>query len=420
MSTCTALSEVAAPIRPRLEVAEIFRSHGEHYRTEHSVAPEQAKAMRDIQACRTAALGGHLDLCDGGCGYQRISYNSCRNRHCPKCQGLQSARWLETRFDKILPTPYFHMVFTIPHELLGITLQNRKTLYNILFRAAAQALLQLAQEWERLRAHIGFTAILHTWSQELQFHPHLHIVATGGGLDQSQTRWLPARNNFLVPVRALSKKFRGKFIDLLRQAFDTKVLRFQSTSRHLLDPGAFERLTKKLYRKKWVVYSKQPFGGAEQVFRYLGLYTHKVAISNPRLVEMDNGEVTFLARDNNNPGLKRSVTLPAGEFIRRFLLHILPPGFVKIRHYGLMAPRNATTKLDIARKLLALTAHAPYNAVGPRIQAATWMDLLFHLTRIDLAVCPTCGAKLIRHPLTSFEHPEGSHARSGSIFQDSS
>lgn len=167
MSACSALSEVAAPIRPRLELAEIFRSHGEHYRTEYSVAPEQAKAMRDIQACRTAALGGHLDVCDEGCGYQRISYNSCRNRHCPKCQGLQSARWLEKRFDKVLPTPYFHMVFTIPHELVGITLQNRKTLYNILFRAAAQSLLQLAQEWERLRAHIGFTAILHTWSQEL-------------------------------------------------------------------------------------------------------------------------------------------------------------------------------------------------------------------------------------------------------------
>ncbi len=166
MSACSALSEVAAPIRPRLELAEIFRSHGEHYRTEYSVAPEQAKAMRDIQACRTAALGGHLDVCDEGCGYQRISYNSCRNRHCPKCQGLQSARWLEKRFDKVLPTPYFHMVFTIPHELVGITLQNRKTLYNILFRAAAQSLLQLAQEWERLRAHIGFTAILHTWSQD--------------------------------------------------------------------------------------------------------------------------------------------------------------------------------------------------------------------------------------------------------------
>jgi len=420
MSACTALAEAAAPMRPHLEVAEIFRSHGELYCTEHSVGPEQAKAMRDIQTCRTAALGGHLDVCDEGCGYQRISYNSCRNRHCPKCQGLQSARWLETRFDKILPTPYFHMVFTIPHELMGITLQNRKTLYDILFRAAAQALLQLTQEWERLRAHIGFTAILHTWNQELQFHPHLHIVATGGGLDESQTRWIQARNNFLVPVRALSRKFRGKFIYLLREAFDTKGLRFHSSSRHLLDPGAFERLMKKLSGIKWVVYAKQPFGGPEQVFRYLGLYTHKVAISNHRLVQMDNGQVTFLARDNSNPGRKRSVTLPAGEFIRRFLLHILPSGFVKIRHYGLMAPRNATTKLDIARKLLAPSAPARYNAASPRIQAATWMDLLFHLTQIDLTVCPACGGKLIRHPLTSFEHPTSFPARGGPTFQDSS
>jgi hypothetical protein len=317
------------------------------------------------------------------------------------------------------------MVFTLPHELIGIVLQNRRTLYNILFRAAAESLLQFAKDWERLQANVGFTAILHTWTQEMLFHPHLHIVVTGGGMNESQSAWLPSRNNFLVPVRALSQKFRGKFIDFLKSAFTKKELSFHADIQHLQNPGAFDRLINKLYRKKWVVYSKQPFGGPEQVFRYLGLYTHKVAISNHRLAEMNRGMVTFYARDNQNPGKKRSVIVPAQEFIRRFLLHILPEGFVKIRHYGIMAPRNAKSKLEVASRLLQQTQ--PYssklssNGAGGNSEtgATTRIEVFLLITGIDLRICPTCGGILHRQPLTVFDQPPTT-AATGPRFSDSS
>lgn len=294
MTECAALSEAMAPPRPSMEVADVLRMYGEKYGREHSLNYQQRKAIRDIQACRTAALGGHVDVCEQGCGYHHISYNSCRNRHCPKCQGLQSARWLAKRYDRILPTHYFHMVFTVPHELHPIMLQNPQILYKLLFRAAAQSLFQLAKQWKHLEAEVGFTAILHTWNQDMLFHPHLHVLVTGGGLDRSQTRWISSRKNFLVPVRALSKKFRGKFIDLLKKAFTGNQLNLKGNVRHLRTTDALERLMNKLYRKKWVVYCKQPFGGPEGVFKYLGLYTHRVAISNHRLVEMIGDTVTFL------------------------------------------------------------------------------------------------------------------------------
>jgi len=424
MNTIPVLTEAMTLARPSLEVADIFRCYGEQYRAKHPLSPQQRKAMRDIEACRTQSLGGHVDLCE--CGYQRISYNSCRNRHCPKCQGLQSAKWLARIYDKILPTHYFHMVFTLPHELIGIVLQNRRTLYNILFRAAAESLLQFAKDWERLQANVGFTAILHTWTQDMLFHPHLHIVVTGGGLNESQSAWIPSRNNFLVPVRALSQKFRGKFIDFLKNAFTKKELSFHANIQHLQNPDAFDRLINKLYRKKWVVYSKQPFGGPDQVFRYLGLYTHKVAISNHRLETMNKAMVAFHARDNQNPGKKRSVILPAQEFIRRFLLHILPEGFVKIRHYGLMAPRNAKSKLEVARRLLEQTQ--PYssktlssNRTGGNSEtgATTRIEVFLLITGIDLRICPTCGCILHRHPLTVFHQPPTT-AGTGPRFSDSS
>lgn len=399
------LLRAATPaVRPRLEVADIFCTHGEDHRNTHPLTTEQLKAMTDIQRCRTAALGGHVDVCDHGCGFTRISYNSCRNRNCPKCQSLQSARWLEKRCERMLPTQYFHVVVTFPHQLNPLILHNKEVLYNILFRSAAQSLLELARGWKRLQAQIGCTAILHTWNQDLRFHPHLHMVVTAGGLDKSQTRWIESHNKFLVPVKALCVKIRGKFVHQLKRAYDQSKIVFRGSIQDLADPEAFASFVKGLYRKNWVIYSKQSFAGPEHVFGYLSRYTHKVAISNHRLVRMIDGSVTFLARDNHNTSKKRSVTVTAEEFIRRFLLHVLPVGFTKIRHYGLMASSNATTKLEIARKLLQESQSKVPDTQGASIPyqpARTWQEIFLQVTGVDVTVCPQCGnGHLIRQPLS--------------------
>jgi hypothetical protein len=403
MQAHSMLAEATAAVRPGLEVADILRTHGEEYRCKHPLTKEQLKAMTDIQRCRTAALGGHVDVCDNGCGFMRISYNSCRNRNCPKCQGLQSARWLEKRSERILPTPYFHVVVTFPHQLNALILHNKQILYNIMFRAAAQSLLELARDWKRLQAQIGFTAVLHTWNQDMRFHPHLHMVVTAGGIDRSQTRWIGSRNTFLVPVKALSLKIRGKFLHYLKRAYDQGKIAFRGTIQRLADPPSFGAFIKALYSKKWVVYSNKPFAGPEHVFAYLSRYTHKVAISNQRLVRMIDGSVTFLARDNRNTAKKRTVTVTAQEFIRRFLLHVLPAGFIKIRHYGLMASCNAKTKLEIARKLLQERHSKPPNTHAVSIPcqpARTWQEIFLQVTGVDLTACPQCGkGRLIRQPL---------------------
>jgi len=426
MQVNDALSTAIALPRPAIEVADIFRMYGEEYRHSHPLSPLQRRVMCDIETCRTASRGGHVDVCEHGCGYQRISYNSCRNRHCPKCQGIQSARWLTKIRAKILPTHYFHMVFTVPQELHPIILQNRRVLYNRLFTAAAQSLLQFAKDWKPLRAEVGFTAILHTWNQEMLFHPHIHIVVTGGGLDPSHTRWIPSRDNFLVPVRALSKKFAGKFLDFLKKAYTGNQLRFLDNIQDLQQPENFRRLIDKLYEKKWVVYSKQPFGGPDHVFQYLGFYTHKVAISNHRLVQLDDNRVTLLARDNQNPGRKRSVTVSPHEFIRRFLLHILPKGFMKTRHYGLMAPGNATTKLEIAKNLIPSAQGtpsefppAPQDCSVETSKPQAWVEIFREITGIDLRRCPNCSGVLVRRPFTTLPQPRGPF-QYGPLFSDSS
>ena len=392
------------PVRPRLELADIFRSHGEDYQKEHRLNTQQFKAMTDIQLCRTAAMGGHVDVCDHGCGYMRISYNSCRNRNCPKCQGLQSSRWLEKRFERILPTQYFHVFVTFPHQLNPLILHNKEVLYNILFRAAAQSLLELARDWKRLQAQIGFTAILHTWNQDMRFHPHLHLVVTAGGLDRSQTKWIESQNNFLVPVKALSVKIRGKFVHHLKRAYDQGKILFHESIQDTEDPESFLGFVKRLYRNDWVVYSRQPFAQPKHVFAYLSRYTHRVAISNQRLVRMIDGSVTFLARDNQKPGNKRLVTVTAKEFIRRFLLHVLPAGFTKIRHCGLMAACNVRTKLEVARRLLQderpETLESKPTSDPPK-PPDTWQELFLHLSGIDLTLCPNCGkGRLLRQPLS--------------------
>ncbi len=386
--------------RPTPEVAGIFHRHGEDYRQAHHLGPQQQKAMDDIEACRTARLGGHVDWCpQEGCGYVAISYNSCRNRHCPKCQSLNQAKWLEQRTRRLLPTNYFHMVVTLPHEIIPLALFNRKIVFNLLFESASRALLEFSLGYERLRAQVGFTAVLHTWDQDLNFHPHLHIVATGGGLSPDGSRWISATNGFLIPVRALSKIIRAKFAQALHDEF--RAGRLKGKVPCLEGQIQFARFTRKIKRKKWVVYSKGLLRGSIKAYDYLSRYTHRVAISNHRLIGLDERLVTFRARDNRNPGRHRLVTLHPHEFIRRFLQHILPPRFVKIRHYGLMAPCNAGTKLESAKSFINNQGTEPGDVPTERSDAPketkTWQAMLEVLTGINLTLCPQCGkGRLIR------------------------
>jgi hypothetical protein len=390
--------------RPALEVAQIFRRHGPEYRKNHGLSPEQHKAMRDIERCRTARLGGHVDSCSQGCGYLAISYNSCRNRHCPKCQSLKQAKWLAERLERLLPVHYFHLVVTLPRELNALARFNPELVFNLLFESASRALLQFARDYERLKAQVGFTAVLHTWDQDLNLHPHLHLLVTGGGLSPDGERWIPAGNSFLLPVRALSKIIRGKFLEALEKAFREGRLRGKVPC--LEDPVQFQRFIRKLRRKKWVVYAKGSFDASQKAYHYLSRYTHRVAISNHRLVSLAEGKVSFRARDNSRPGHQRLVTTTAPEFIRRFLWHVLPPRFVKIRHFGLMAPSNAKTKLEKARALLSLQkppAHKEPEGqkLDTPIETKTWQEMLEALTGLDLTTCPNCGkGRIIRSKLT--------------------
>jgi len=332
--------------------------------------------MRAIETCRTPARGGHLDVCDA-CGYARPAYNSCRNRHCPKCEALREARWIEARMARLLPSHYFHVVFTLPAELRPLALRHRRRLFALLFRAASRTLLTLGLDPRRLGARLGVTAVLHTWTRDLQFHPHLHCLVTGGGLAADGTRWLRARPHHLLPVRVLSRLFRGKFLAALTREYTAGRLDCTGACVELADPRAFVRLKQQLYRHDWVIYAKRPFAGAPQVFRYLGRYTHRVGLSNHRLLAADDTGVRFATK------LGRSVCLPPDEFIRRFLLHVLPARFVKIRHFGLFAPgRAAAAHRERARRLLA--------APPVPVRHEDWRTLFRRLTGIDLTRCPRC------------------------------
>jgi len=379
-----------------LEVADIFRAHGHAYRQAHALSRDQRAVMRAIEVCRTAVLGGHLDVCDR-CGYERPAYNSCRNRHCPKCQSLSQARWIAQRKARLLPTPYFHVVFTLPAALRPLALANRRTLFALLFATASRTLLTLGGDPSRLGALLGITAVLHTWTRDLQFHPHLHCIVTGGGLALDRHRWITARGRYLFPVKVLSRLFRGKFLAALAQAYDKGELALRGPCADLADPSRFARFKDHLYRHDWVVYAKRPFAGATHVFHYLGRYTHRVGISNQRLQAIDAHAVRFATKNG------RSVTLSPHEFIRRFLLHVLPAGFVKIRHYGLLASPNVITLLATARQRLADAGSSlpPAAASSPATGAACdWRTLLRHLTGIDLMRCPRClTGTLVRHPL---------------------
>lgn len=345
-----------------VEVQDVFRRHGGEFLESHKLSPVQGKAFRAIQNCRTSALGAHVDTCDE-CGFEKISYNSCRNRHCPKCQGTSREQWVEKQNQYLLNTGYFHVVFTLPEKLNSVMLRNQQTAYGLFFKAVSETLLELCADSKYLGATPGITAVLHTWGQNLMFHPHIHCIVTGGGLTKER-KWRASRKKFFLPVKVLSRKFRGKFLSFLEQAG----LPFDST----------------LYQNEWVVYCKPPFKNASRVIEYLGRYTHRVAISNHRILALHEGKVTFSWRDYRDGNKRKSMTLAADEFIRRFMLHVLPSGFRKIRHYGLLASRNKSMKISLCKKL-----------TRTRLKTKEPMSTLERLRKMlgdDFDLCPCCGA----------------------------
>jgi len=376
-------------LRPTgLEVADIFRQVGPAYRRHYTDALSRGQrcVMSAIERCRTAALGGHVEQCDS-CGHQRIAFNSCRNRHCPKCQSLVRAQWLEDRQADLIPVDYFHVVFTLPAEIAAIAYQNKAVIYEILFHATAETLRTIAADPKHLGAEIGFIAILHTWGQNLLHHPHLHCVVPGGGLSADGERWISCRPGFFLPVRVLSRLFRRLFLAQLQEAFDAGHLRFFKTLDPLKVPGDFARYLAPVRRAEWVVYAKPPFGGPQHVLNYLGRYTHRVAISNNRLIDFADGKVSFRWKDYRHESRQKIMSLDAHEFIRRFLLHVLPGGFQRIRHYGLLANRHRAAKLARCRQLLAEPAPIAKLPDAP----TDYRDRYEQLTGKSLRDCPQCG-----------------------------
>jgi hypothetical protein len=363
------------------------------------VTSQQRKVMRAIETCRTAVLGGHLDVCPA-CDFQRPAYNSCRDRHCPKCQSSEQLHWVQERLARILPTRHFHVVFTVPEQLKPLALANKEWFFSTLFQTASRTLLELGEDSKRLGGQLGITAVLHTWTRDLRFHPHLHCLVTDGALNRADVRWRATSGRYLFPAKVLSRLFRGKLLAALEQARDKGLLVFPP----LADQKAFNRFKDALYKKEWVVYAKKPFGGPAQVFRYLGRYTHRVALSNHRLLAMDETGVTFATRGD------ATATLAPTAFLSRFLLHVLPPGFTKIRHYGLYAAGNVNTRLVTARKLLETKrrlhkviplATALFVALyHPVSEGLDWRERL-RLFGGTLLRCPRCGTTLVAHPLPS-------------------
>lgn len=384
---------------PRPTVGEIARAHGEAFKRQHALTEAQRKVLRDVCACRTPVLGGRLDVC-AGCGNEKTVFHSCRNRHCPTCQSLSQARWIEGRMARLLPIDYFHVVFTVPDDLLaGLAMQNREVFFDALFAAGSQTLLALGRDEKRLGAQLGLTAVLHTWTRDLRFHPHLHCIVTGGGLT-ADGRWRATKRDYLFPVSVLSVLFRGKLVAALDEAYRAGELNLRGVEGFGETDDAADvawlRLKRKLYRTNWVSYAKPPFAGAESVYQYLGRYTHRVGLSNHRLLSVTNEAVTFRTRG------EETATLHPHEFLRRFLQHVLPPGFVKLRHYGLLAPGNVNTRLVTAREVLERrfpSLVAPVAAATPEVEVSTWVELLRRLTGHDATRCPKCGGDIYSRPL---------------------
>jgi hypothetical protein len=371
--------------RPLLEMADIVRYAGQGFieRSRRWINGQHEKVLTSIARCRTAALGGHRDRCTS-CGHTTaISYNSCRNRHCPRCQGNARRRWLQARERELLPTRYVHAVFTLPRELAPLALQNKRLIYTLLFHASAETLLEVARDPRHLGAEIGFFSVLHSWNQRLQFHPHIHCVLAAGGLAPDHSGWISARRSFFLPIGVLSRVFRGKFVAGLRNAFHRGEIQFHGSLLHLAQPRTFAAWLRVLFRHHWVVYSKKPFGGPEYVLRYLGAYTHRVAISNSRLVALSDGNVSFRWRDSAHRNRKRVMSLPVDEFLRRFLLHLLPRGFVRIRNFGFLANRNRASLLPLCFHFLSDSEKISVAVTSPST------DPIHSLWN-----CPVCGGTM--------------------------
>ena len=405
MTTNETGSAAPALDRPRHELADVFRLYGDAYRHTHALPTGRRRVMHAIEACRTAQLGGHLERCTD-CAFERPAYNSCRNRHCPKCQSLTKARWLEARQADLLPVDYFHTVFTVPHDLNTLMLANPACLYQILFEAVADTLLTFgADPRHGLGGQLGFLAILHTWDQQLRYHVHLHCVVAGGALDVDGDRWVSARPTFLFPVRALSRAFGHRFLTRLEAAGQRQRVVWPESLAAVRVPSAFRAWLETLRRKAWVVYAKPPCGGPATVLDYLTRYTHRVAISNHRLTAVADGQVSFTYRDRQHGGAVRPLTLPAESFIDRFLLHVLPPHFVRIRHVGFLASRTKQARLGQCRRLL--------DAAPPPIPATrTTVEQLHALTGVDRSLCPHChlGTMVIVEHWPRGSRPRGPHA----------
>jgi hypothetical protein len=379
--------------RPALEVADVLHAQGDTFLAQHPwLSVQQRSVLRAIARCRTAALGGHRDRCDA-CGHQAISYNSCRNRHCPKCQAQARERWLAAREQELLDVPYVHVVFTLPHALLPLCYRNAAQLYTWLFQASAATLRAIAADPRHLGAEIGGLAILHTWGQTLVRHPHVHCVVPAGGLSPDHTQWIhPTHAGVFLPVKILSRVFRGKYVAALRDAYAQGTLDLAGATEELRDPAAWHAFVNTLFDTDWVVYAKPAFGGARAVLRYLGRYTHRVAISNHRLRAFDGERVTFQWKDYAHGDQSRTMTLPVMEFLRRFVQHVLPRGFVRIRHFGSLATTCRTARLTVARTLLAQPAPAaPTRETPAQRPAARWH-------------CPRCGAPMILGAFVTATH----------------
>ena len=371
--------------RPKLEVADVFRRYGDAYRQNHgaSMPAEQRRVMAAIEVCRTAVLGGHLERCDQ-CDYERNCFNSCRDRHCPKCQSLARAQWIEHRQAELLDCPYFHVVFTVPEEIAAIAYQNKEVVYEILFHSTAETLKTIAADPKHLGAEIGFFAVLHSWGQNLMFHPHLHCVVPGGGLSADGQRWVRCRAGFFLSVRVLSRLFRRLFLERIEKAFNSRKLHFFASLEFLRDPHAFAARIDSAKESEWVVHAKRPFAGPQQVLDYVGRYTHRVAISNNRLIDIDNGQVQFHWKDYRDNSQIKVMDLEADEFIRRFLLHVLPEGFQRIRYYGFLANRDRRKKLALCRQLLGMQTLSQTTSVKDYRQQYQ------ELTGRSLTLCPRC------------------------------
>jgi len=378
------------------DIQSIFNKYGALYRGKYGVTINQSKVMRAIESCRTSSLGAHIHTCNE-CGHEVISYNSCRNRHCPQCQDFKREQWLNKQEQSLLLTHYFHVVFTLPQELRSIALFNQEKIYNLLFKAASQTLLELSKDPKHLGANIGFTTILHTWGQNLMFHPHLHCIIPGGGLAMNNTQFIQMKRKFFIHVKVLGKVFRGKFLYYLKQMYSNNELDFIGDIQYLQNPHKFQELIDFIYSIPWNVNSKPNFKKPSHIMKYLGNYTHRVAISNHRIVEVENDMVTFKWKDYKDGNKKKLMSLDALEFIRRFLLHVLPPRFVKIRHFGLLCNRTRQKSIAICKKLITLLT----GRVHPIVELLTSAQLLVKMMGTNIHLCPHCkkGYMLSQHDL---------------------